>query len=65
MCRAAVFLAAMFVCYLGVRSLYDEGQIAQASAPVGNVLRGVVWSYFPVAALWYASRLQSRSRPQP
>jgi transcriptional regulator with GAF, ATPase, and Fis domain len=51
----AVFLAAMLVGYVAFRRLYEPDRIAPASGDIGLVLRVIVWSYFPVAALWYVA----------
>src|SRR5581483_1548533 len=51
----ALFLAAMLICYVAFRQLYDPQRIASTSGDVGKALRGIVWSYFPVAAVWYVA----------
>jgi transcriptional regulator with GAF, ATPase, and Fis domain len=54
---ALLFLAAMFACYVNVRSLYQPDQLV----PVAGLalLRTIVWVYFPVAALWYLASVVS------
>jgi transcriptional regulator with GAF, ATPase, and Fis domain len=46
-----LFLAVMLACYLSVRVFYQENQIGPASGL--ELLKTVVWVYFPLAALWY------------
>jgi len=48
-----LFLAAMLACYLTLRNLYDPDHVTPGSKSVGELLRVVVFSYFPVAALWF------------
>ncbi len=48
-----LFLVAMLACYLTLRGLYRDDQITPGSKGVSEVLRAVVFSYFPVAALWF------------
>jgi transcriptional regulator with GAF, ATPase, and Fis domain len=51
----ALFLAATLAGYVAFRQLYDPQRIASASGDVGKALRDIVWSYFPVAAVWYVA----------
>ncbi len=55
----ALFLAAMVVSYLTYRGLYDPDRVSPASSVVGLALKALVWSYFPVAALWYLASVVS------
>jgi transcriptional regulator with GAF, ATPase, and Fis domain len=53
-CPPALFLAAMLACYAAGRYLYEPDHIPRASEfSVLELLKVVVWVYFPVAALWY------------